>query len=318
MTNVEFIRTLRNEWMERPVKISVLEGGISNENFLVEDDKRFYKVRIPGRIDGLDFFPYYSYYRDGEISDLKALEATNVVWNADTNPMGVIPGVVDYRNDSKIVIFSYVPGITSKTEDFTDPKIREDFIVSVKRVHNSCIKFTRTFNVFREVERYLNVLNRYRESGRITMDYPMKEFRTLAAAFERELDMDRIKPVPCHNDLLAGNIILSDFGAHIIDFDCGGMNDPRFELADFLVENTEAMTERNEDHILDLYFGGQKETMRRGVDYYKFMADYLWALWAAIYMNVSPVPFDYDTFARDRFNRMPKHIQTLKERYSIS
>ena len=309
MMDIDFVRRLREGWLQRSIKISVLKGGISNEIYLVEDGDRFYKVRIPGK--NTNFFSD----RDGEITDLKALEKTDIIWKPDSNPTGVIPGVIDYQKDSKISIFSFVPGITAKKEDFKNPKIRARAIASVKRIHKCGVKFCRTLSLFTEIDRYANRLKGYEDY--IMRDYPIDKFMKLTNTIQAELQEDRVKPVPCHNDLLSDNFILSDDRVHIIDWEFGGMNDPRFEIADLLIEHDDILTESDEDDVLQLYFGEQKNAMRGGVDRYKFIADYFWGLWAVIQYNVSELDFDFEKYARDRFDVSLRHVDMLKERYSI-
>lgn len=310
MTSIDLVRSLRDEWVQKSVRISILRGGISNCNYLVEDGERFYKVRIPGR--NTDFFSD----RDGEIRDLKALQSTDLVWSPNLNPTGVIPGVVDYKTDTKIAIFAFVPGTTARKEDFGNRQVRKNAIRSIRRIHQCSVEFCRVFNVYREIERYVNRLTAYQ--NQISMDYPLKMFQRSALTLQKELERNRPTYVPCHNDLLSSNFILSDDSVHIVDWELGGMNDPRFEIADFLIEHKDILSEKDEEEVLDSYFGAQKENMRRGVDCYRFLADFLWALWAAIQHNISELNFDFERYARDRFEASLEHIEMLKDRYSIS
>ncbi len=309
MNDTDFVRHLREEWVQRPVRISTLRGGISNKNYLVEDQDKLYKVRIPGR--NTEFFSD----RDGEISDLRALEPSGLIWEANSNPTGVIPGVIDYKEDSKISIFSFVPGITAENEDFSNPEVRVNAIASVKRIHECGVELRRVFNVFMEIDRYAKRLRSLRVHK--MNHYPTEKFLTLAQLLRDELERDQVPLVPCHNDLLSENFILSDGIVHIIDWELGGMNDPRFEIANFLIEHENIFTETDENHILELYFGDGKKVAQRAIDYYKFLADFFWALWAMIQQNVSELDFDFEKYACDRFEASLRHVDILRRRYSI-
>jgi hypothetical protein len=55
-----FIKSLRQEWLEKPVKIVRLKGGITNELYLVEDNEgKLYKVSTPLRIKIKEYNKWY-------------------------------------------------------------------------------------------------------------------------------------------------------------------------------------------------------------------------------------------------------------------
>lgn len=310
MTLTDLVRSLRDNWLQEDVKITILPGGISNHNFLVQDGDKFYKVRIPGK--NSDFFSD----RDAEIRDLRALQTTDLLWSPNLNPMGVVPGVIDYKPDNKIAVFAFVPGKTAREEDFRNRQVRDTAIKSVKRIHQCGVKFSRVFDVFAETERYVGRLATCRNP--VSKQYPLEIFRRFALTLCKELKRDQPRAVPCHNDLLSGNFILSENSVHIVDWELAGMNDPRYEIADFLIEHKNILSERDEEEILNSYFGAQNKSMQRGVDCYKFLADFLWALWATIQHNVSELDFDFERYACDRFEASLEHMEMLKSRYSIS
>jgi len=316
MIDIDFVRALRPEWMQRHVKISVLEGGLSNRNFLVEDDGKLYKVRIPGR--NTDFFSY----RDGEINDLKILESTDLIWKPEnSNPKGVIPSVIDYKSDSKTTIFAYVPGVTAKKEDFKKPEIREKFFKTVKRLNESGVELYRKYSIFNELDRYMDRIRTYGDE--IIRDYPMEKMLRFKDIVKNEVRKVPLPPLPCHNDFVSDNVILRDDSVALIDWEYGGMADPRHEIADFLVGQAEGshsptpMTEKEEDHILGIVFGKEKERHKRIVDCYKFTSNLQWALWSVIQFHVSEINFDFESYGHGFFEAALEVVQILKQRYSL-
>ncbi|MEM4649400.1 MAG: phosphotransferase [Candidatus Bathyarchaeia archaeon] len=294
----QLIKHLRPEWMKREIQISQLKGGITNELYLVEDLGKCYVVRIPG--EKTDLF----LDRDTEVKNLHVLEAT-----------GVTPKVVDYKVDSKIVIFEFIPGRAATMEDFKDPKVRERTIASVKRIHTSNVKLYNNFNVFNEIDRYFNLSKMHGDY--ILKDYPIKKLLNLTRILRKEIDKEQTKLVACHNDLLPGNIILSGEKVYIIDWEYGGMNDPYFDVADFIVEISDVITSDEEEHIKQLYFGKKDESAERRVDFYKFLCDFVWSLWAVNQYHVSKLNFNFEEYARTRFERTLKYAEMLKEKYGI-
>lgn len=322
MVDIDFVRTLRPEWVQKPVKIRNFReilgefSGLSNENFLVEDDGKLYKVRIPGR--NTDFFSD----RDGEVNDLRTLESTDLIWgHGESNPVGVIPGVIDYKKDSKIAIFAYIPGVSAKKEDFKRSEIRERFFKTVKRLNECGVELYRKYNIFNELDKYMNRIRTYGDE--IIRDYPMQKILRFIETTKNEVRKVPLPPVPCHNDFVCDNVILRDNSAALIDWEYGGMADPRHEIADFLVEQAEPshspcpMSEQEEDHILEIVFGKEKDRHKRIVDCYKFTSNLQWALWSVIQFHMSAIKFDFEPYGRGFFDAALEVVEMLKQRYSL-
>lgn len=110
--------------------------------------------------------------------------------------------------------------------------------------------------------------------------------------------------VPCHNDPLCENWILSDDTMYLIDWEYAGMNDPMWDLADVSIEAS--YNEKEDQLLLETYQQGYDETM-----YERFMAnkvyiDYLWSLWGK-----TRVPFDalMEEYAKLRYDRLKENLR---------
>ncbi|MBS7655094.1 phosphotransferase [Candidatus Bathyarchaeota archaeon] len=297
MIDETFIKSLRREWLEKPVKVVKLKGGITNELYLVEDEEgRKYKVRIPGKKTEL-FID-----REAEIKNLKALEATEIT-----------PKLYEHKEDTQISIIEFISGKVAKKEDFKDPKVRWKAVNAIKLIHNSNVQLCNIFNIFREVERYNSLLKPYGKA--ILSDYPVDEMVKTVKNIEVEARKDEpIKLAPCHNDLLPENFIFVNDKVYIIDWEYAGMNDPCFDIADFIAE-LDNLTSDEEEHIKQLYFGDGKAREKRRVDLYKLPSRLWWGLWAVMQYHVSELDFDFNSYARFQFNECLKHFEMLKEKY---
>jgi len=60
-------------------------------------------------------------------------------------------------------------------------------------------------------------------------------------------------PVPCHNDLLAGNFIGDGARVWIVDWEYAGMGDRYFDLANLSINS--GFDETDDEHLLAAYFG---------------------------------------------------------------
>jgi len=292
----EFVKKLMPEWEKEPVKITRLKGGITNELFLVEDEKgKLYKVRIPGRKTEL-FID-----REAEIANMRALEST-----------GITPKIIKYDEKTQILISEFIPGKVSKKEDFKNTQVREKAVSAIRKIHDSGIKLSNTFNVFNEIDRYKSLLKGY--GKKILEDYPLEEMLKTTENIRSRVEGAEVKFTPCHNDLLPENFVFRNGKVYIIDWEYSGMNDPRFDLADFITE-LDNLTGEEEEHILQLYFGESWEAERERVDLYKLPSRLWWALWSVTQYHVSELDFDFESYARFQFKECLRHINMLKERY---
>lgn len=295
MVDEGFVRGLRREWLSRRVKVRRLEGGITNELWLVECGGRFYKVRVPGRKTEL-FID-----REAEIRNMKALEKT-----------GIVPKIYDYKPESQIVIFEYVEGCTAKKQDFKKPEVRAKAVKAIKTIHESGVRLSNVFSVFKEIDKYNNLLRDYGKE--ILEEYPIEEMLKISKNIERDVNRQEVKLVPCHNDLLPENFILTNNKVYIIDWEYSGMNDPCFDIADFITE-LDNLAPEEEKHIMSLYFGEGKEDEKRRVDLYKLPSRLWWALWSVMQYHVSELDFDFKSYAHFQFGECLKYLKMLKEKY---
>lgn len=122
--------------------------------------------------------------------------------------------------------------------------------------------------------------------------------------------------VPCHNDPLCENWVLSESGKlHLIDWEYAGMNDGMWDLADVSIEAD--FSAAQDSALLHCYFGRepvQEESVRFHAN--KLYLDFLWSLWGK-----ARVPFDGDameTYGLERYIRLKKNLQVFLNRFSCA
>ena len=112
--------------------------------------------------------------------------------------------------------------------------------------------------------------------------------------------------VPCHNDPLCENWILSGERMYLIDWEYAGMNDAIWYLADVSLEA--GFGSEEDELLLTSYllkvpsFLDRKHFLAN-----KVYVDYLWTLWAK-----ARVPYDgeaMEQWADERYDRMKKNIE---------
>ena len=117
-----------------------------------------------------------------------------------------------------------------------------------------------------------------------------------------------IKKVPCHNDPLCENWVVSgdDDRMYLIDWEYAGMNDGIWDLADISIEGV--YTAENDELLLTEYLGKKPDQN----EYRHFLAsklyvDYLWTLWAK-----TRVPYDgqpMEDWAQEHYERLKDNLK---------
>ena len=151
-----------------------------------------------------------------------------------------------------------------------------------------------------------------------------KEFATQAAR-----DLSRI--VFSHNDLLGGNILYSGTTGRLvfIDFEYSCYNYAAFDIANhfcavpesqligtgiYSVEQYPSVNEQTA--FLEEYLQTAGENLTEAIDligHFSMLAELRWIVWAVVQAEKSSVIFDYDNYAKERFNG----YREMKRRLSI-
>src|SRR5699024_3455609 len=83
--------------------------------------------------------------------------------------------------------------------------------------------------------------------------------------------------VPCHNDLLAANVLDDGDELRIIDYEYSGMNEPSFELGDAIAEA--ALGEEALAELCAAYYGRHDDALLARAELWGWMSRYGWTLW---------------------------------------
>ena len=170
-----------------------------------------------------------------------------------------------------------------------------------------------------EVKRFYKILEG------INPNYPEFDIRGTIRALEKISEIAAIPPsqyVPCHNDLLADNFILTEDGRRykepmvLIDWEYGGMAPPYYDVADMFQE---ILVPRDvEKNLLRVYWEDKDLDFHQYMtDLFKPFPDIYWFLWSLIQLNISTIPFDYYTYGKVKFENAQKNIAYLRDFYQI-
>lgn len=266
------------DWHGRSVRIEPLEGGITNTSYRVDVDGHPFVVRIPGAS-----------------TELLGVDRRNEHHNARAAArVGVGPRVVRYLPDTHVTIVEFIEGQPMTSADLRAPGMPSRLARSLRLLHAGP-RFLRDFSMFRLVDRYLGVAD---ARG---IPVPASYRGRLPALRRIEEVLATSATVPCHNDLLAGNVIDDGRLLRFVDYEYSGNNDPAFELGNMCRELDYG--EREIAELCTAYFGVATPDRLARIRLHMITSDAGWTLWAAIQAAVSRIEFDFREYGAARWAR---------------
>jgi thiamine kinase-like enzyme len=267
-------------WLARVEPIP-LAGGITNQNFKVEDRGRRYVVRVGSDI------PVHGVVRANELAASRAAHLA-----------GLSPGVV--HAEPGIVVFDFIEGRTFTPDDIRDPANLPRLIDMVQRCHRDIPQYLRgpgaMFWVFHVVRDYGHTLREGNSRHLSILD------DLLARAARLEAAVGPIEVVFGHNDLLAANFIDDGKQLWLVDWEYAGFNSPLFDLGG-LASNSEFSPVQAEA-ALELYYGKPvDDDLRRraaAMTAASLLRETMWSMVSEIH---STVDFDYAAYTAENLRR---------------
>ena len=267
-------------WKGRAVSISILSGGLTNENYLVECDGRRYVMRLPGQSTEL-----LSIDRANEVFNTKAAATT-----------GIGPQVLEHVAGADVMVLEFIPGTTMSARALQSDRMAARMAQSFHRLH-AAPRFLQDFDMFRLVEEYLRIVDKHG----VTIPSDYREWLPRVVAIERAVSVAALPQAPCHNDLLCENFIDDGTALRIVDYELSGNNDPCFDLG-----NTAQEAEFDQDMRAALcraYFGTVDRRQLARMNLFALMSDIGWTLWGAIQARISAVDYDFHGYYTGRWER---------------
>jgi thiamine kinase-like enzyme len=209
---------------------------------------------------------------------------------------GVGPEVVEYAPEHGVLIVKWINGRTFGDADLDDAAQLERVARLCRQLHAGP-RFVGDFDMFDVQRRYLRIVT---ESGfRLPGDY--LSFEPALRRIEQVLHATASSPVPCHNDLLAANIMDDGNRLWFIDYEYAGNNDPCFELGNIWSEA--ALEADRLEQLVAGYYGGPSAVQTARARLFGLAAKYGWTLWASIQAAVSDVDFDFWQWGMEKYVR---------------
>ena len=251
-----------------------LDGGITNRNFRVRFGDRDYVVRLPGKdtaLLGID--------REAERRANRSAAA-----------LGIAPPVA--AADEDCLVTEYLGGAPADAR-----RVVEALAGALRAFHDSATELPVRFWVPDLLDDYAEIVRD--RGGTLPEDYA--NARALSGRIAAALPL--ADPVPCHNDLLPGNLLQTGDRVVLVDWEYAGMGHRLFDLGNLAVNND--FGEDAERRLLSAYFGEPPGVQRTAaLKLMRLMSDAREAAWGAVQGVVSDLDFDFVAYAGKHFDRL--------------
>jgi thiamine kinase-like enzyme len=262
----------------RPRTIAELPGGLTNRNFKItlSDGTCVARVASAG-------------------GELLAIDRGNEYRNSvRAAAAGVGAPVIEYAPSPGVLVLGFIEGRTLANADVADPA-RIPRIAGACRQLHAGERFDGDFDMFEIQRGYRSVCA---ERG-IKIPDGYDELMPAFAAAASALAVRDEGTVPCNNDLLAANFIDDGTKIWLIDYEYSGNNDACFELGNIWGECQ--LPDAALEALVAGYYGRPLRNKVARAMLLGLAGKYGWTLWGAIQAAVSPIDFDFWSWATERF-----------------
>ena len=270
------------------IEISKLDGGITNQNFVVEDNEKKYVVRLGNNI------PEHLISRSNELMASKA-----------ASKCGVSPDVI--YHDQGILILKFI-----ESETLNDKGVKKNLnniIPIIKKIHNEIPKNiygqSLIFWVFHVIRHYSKFLKDNNSSYTKMLDTLIKNSELM------EKNSSPFEIVFGHNDLLPANFLDDGSRIWIIDWEYAGYNSPLFDLGGLASNNNFNL--KDELFLLENYF--EKKINDKLLLQYNSMkcASLLReTMWSMVSEIKSKIDFNYSQYTNENIIKYKEAFNSLQ------
>jgi thiamine kinase-like enzyme len=216
---------------------------------------------------------------------------------------GVGGEVVAFLPEQGCMVVRYVEGTVLDAEALraADEELIVRVAAACRRLHAGPA-FRDRFDMFALQRRYLSLVQ---ERGfRLPPRY--LEHEPKVRAVERAMAVRPEPLVPCHNDLLAENLIDDGAVLRFIDYEYSGTNEGSFEVGNVWSESDLSLDQL--DGLTAAYWQRPLRHKVARARLWGLMSKYGWMLWASIQDGVSEIDFDFWSWGLEKYERAEREL----------
>jgi thiamine kinase-like enzyme len=263
----------------QPVSITPLPGGITNQNFRVDTRGEAFVVRI-----------------GGEDTHLLGIDRHNeYAANSIAAGLGVGPEVVGFFEAENALITRFIEGRNITAQEAAQPELLARIVSSIRRYHEGP-SFPGTFNAFDTVRCYHTLAKQYRVAFPSVLPSVWEAMEEIERSFSTA-----VKLTPCHNDLLASNLMDDGHTVRIVDWEYAGMGDLFFDLGNFAVN--QQLDSAECEFLLQRYFGDVRSCDLAHLHLMRLVSDLRESFWGFLQSGISKLDFDFRHYALEHLDR---------------
>ena len=267
------------------LKVSPLDGGITNRNYRVDMDGESFHLRLAGENTEMLGIDREHEYRAAQVA----------------GELGIAPEVVYFIRPEGYLITRFIPGRPILPEELRQPGNLQQVVEALRTLHVTR-RIPGVFNSFQVVRDYTKIARHYNVEFPEHFDWLIEQMNDAESA----LNTQPLSLHPCHNDLLNANFLLGD-RLYILDWEYAGMGDIVFDLANF--SNNHELSAGEDRLLLDCYFGEASSRNLAHLNIMKIMSDFREAMWGQVQAGISDLDFDFREYADKHFHRLTQNLR---------
>jgi thiamine kinase-like enzyme len=260
-----------------------LGGGITNHNFRVRFGGSEVVLRIAGHqteLLGID-------------------RASEQVATQAAAKLGIAPAVLAFLPEHSCLVTAFVPGVPLADTVLREPPAMVEIARALRAFHEHAPSLPTSFDVPRIARDYLT-LARERDAK---PPPAASDAVRLADRIAGALSGPEHAIVPCHNDLLAANLLGDGRRVWLVDWEYAGMGDRYFDLGNLSINN--GFTDADDRALLTAYWDESCTDQRFAVlRLMRSMSDVREALWGTVQAAISDLDFDFAGYAERHLRRL--------------
>ncbi len=262
--------------------ITIISGGITNQNYKLETASAAFMLRIPGQYTellGID--------RQAEFA------CSSIAYN-----VGIGAEPIAYLERHNAILTRFLEQAETLTAQQAKTQL-EAVVQALKTIHGAPA-FPKSFSAFETTRQY------HQLALEKNVVFPTDTRYLLEHLTQIEQILDSHAMITsCHNDLLPANLLLTN-QLWIVDWEYAGNGNLFFDLGN-LAANLE-LTDSELETLTKLYFGKTNAKLHAQIQLMRLVSDAREAFWGFLQSGISSLEFDFTHYAQTHFERLRKGL----------